>query len=156
MNTFRVPFMLERLAPPATGITGAFDSAYLSGLTTIVNYITSKGANVLIEPHNYMRYNGNIITSNSDFQTFWTNLATLFKSNSLVIFDLMNEPYGIDASVVFSLMQSGVNGVRASGATNLILVEGTSWTGAWCAYCVSSIILTLMFLILSLEQQWQR
>ena len=29
-------------------------------------------------------------------------------------------------------MQAGVNGVRAAGATSqLILVEGTSWTGAW-------------------------
>ena len=29
-------------------------------------------------------------------------------------------------------MQAGVNGVRAGGATSqLILVEGTSWTGAW-------------------------
>ncbi len=29
-------------------------------------------------------------------------------------------------------MQAAVNGVRASGATSqLILAEGTSWTGAW-------------------------
>lgn len=29
-------------------------------------------------------------------------------------------------------MQAGINGVRSSGATSqLILVEGTSWTGAW-------------------------
>lgn len=29
-------------------------------------------------------------------------------------------------------MQAGINGVRSAGATSqLILVEGTSWTGAW-------------------------
>ena len=29
-------------------------------------------------------------------------------------------------------MQAGINGVRSAGATKqLILVEGTSWTGAW-------------------------
>ena len=49
MNTFRIPFLLERLAPPATGITGPFDQTYLSGLQTIVNYITSKGAYALID-----------------------------------------------------------------------------------------------------------
>ena len=28
-------------------------------------------------------------------------------------------------------MQAGINGVRASGAKQMIFVEGTSWTGAW-------------------------
>lgn len=32
-------------------------------------------------------------------------------------------------------MQSCINGVRASGATTqMIMVEGTSWTGAWSTY----------------------
>ncbi|VDC04762.1 unnamed protein product [Peniophora sp. CBMAI 1063] len=131
MNTFRIPFLLERLAPPATGITGPFDQTYLSGLKTIVNYITSKGAYALIDPHNYMIYNGATISSTSDFQTLWKNLAGEFVSNSHVMFDLMNEPHDIPATTVASLMQAGINGVRASGATQLIMVEGTSWTGAW-------------------------
>lgn len=68
------------------------------------------------------------------FQTFWQHLATEFLSDSHVIFDMMNEPYGIPATDAASLMQAGVNGVRASGATQLILVEGTSWTGAWSEF----------------------
>jgi endoglucanase len=131
-NTFRIPFQQERLSPPARGLTGTFDQTYLNGLKTIVNYITNKGAYAVIEPHNFMRYNNAIITSTSDFQTWWKNLANEFKSNTRVIFDIMNEPNGIDASVVFNLNQAGLNGIRASGATSqLILVEGTSWTGAW-------------------------
>ena len=32
-------------------------------------------------------------------------------------------------------MQAAVNGIRSSGATSqLILVEGTSWTGAWSTF----------------------
>ncbi|KAH9481396.1 Endo-beta-1,4-glucanase B [Psilocybe cubensis] len=137
-NTFRVPFLVERMNPPANGLAGAFDQTYLSGLKTIVNYITGKGAFAVIDPHNYMRYNNAIITSVSDmglfasFTTFWTNLAGEFKSNANVIFDIMNEPYGIDASTVFTLNQAAVNAIRAAGATQqLILVEGTAWTGAW-------------------------
>ncbi|KAG6851092.1 hypothetical protein H0H93_000972 [Arthromyces matolae] len=131
-NTFRVPFMMERLSPPANGLTGAFDSTYLSGLTTASNPILANDQSHSHAAHNYMRYNGNIITSSSDFNTWWTNLAAQFKSNSKVIFDLQNEPYGIDATVVYSMMQSAVNAIRASGATSqLILVEGTAWTGAW-------------------------
>ena len=34
-NTFRIPFLMERLSPPATGLTGPFDSTYLGGLTTV-------------------------------------------------------------------------------------------------------------------------
>ncbi|KAG9125015.1 hypothetical protein FRC07_009300 [Ceratobasidium sp. 392] len=132
MNTFRIPFLVERLVPPANGLGGAFDQTYLSGLKSIVTYITNKGGYAAIDPHNYMRYNGNIITSTSDFAKFWTNLSNQFKSNSKVIFDIMNEPNGIAASDVYNLNQAAVNAIRAAGATSqLILVEGTSWTGAW-------------------------
>ncbi|KAJ7104083.1 endoglucanase [Mycena belliarum] len=131
-NFFRVPFLMERLVAPATGIAGPFSSAYLANLTTTVNYITGKGAFVALDPHNFMIYNNAAITSTSDFQKFWTNLAGQFKSNTKVIFDVMNEPNGIPASTAFALNQAAVNGIRASGATSqLILVEGTSWTGAW-------------------------
>ncbi|KIJ49152.1 glycoside hydrolase family 5 protein [Sphaerobolus stellatus SS14] len=131
-NTFRVTFLMERISPPANGLTGAFDPTYLQGLQTIVNYITNKGAYAVIDPHNFMRYDNSIISSTSQFQTWWQNLAGQFKSNSHVIFDIQNEPNGIDASVVFQLNQAAINGIRASGATTqLILAEGTSWTGAW-------------------------
>ncbi|KAI5835096.1 glycoside hydrolase [Schizophyllum commune Tattone D] len=132
LNTFRVPFLLERLAPPASGITGSFDSTYLADLQSTVEYITGKGGYAVIEPHNFMIYNGSTINSPDEFASFWTNLATLFIDNTNVIFDLMNEPHDIDASVVYEHMQAAVNAIRAAGATQqLILVEGTSWTGAW-------------------------
>jgi len=131
-NTFRIPFLMERLSPPATGLTGAFDATYLQGLKTIVSYITGKGGYALVDPHNFMIYNGATITSTSDFQTWWQNLAGQFKSDSHVVFDVMNEPHDIPAQTVFTLNQAAVNGIRASGATTqLILVEGTSYTGAW-------------------------
>jgi endoglucanase len=68
------------------------------------------------------------------FSTWWQNLATIFKNNDHVIFDLNNEPNGISGTDAANLMQAGINGVRASGATNLIFVEGTAWTGAWSTY----------------------
>ncbi|TDL25485.1 endoglucanase [Rickenella mellea] len=131
-NTFRVAFLMERISPPSSGLTGGFDSTYLNGLKTIVNYITSKGAYAVIDPHNFMRYNGQVISSTANFQTWWKNLAGQFSTNSHVIFDVMNEPHDIAAATVFSLNQAAVNGIRSAGATSqLILVEGTSYTGAW-------------------------
>ncbi|KAJ7756512.1 endoglucanase [Mycena maculata] len=131
-NFFRVPFQMERLVPPATGIAGPFASAYLANLTETIDYITNLGAYAALDPHNFMIYDNNPISNTSEFQTFWTNLAGEFKSNNKVIFDIMNEPNGIAASTAFALNQAAVNGIRASGATTqLILAEGTSWTGAW-------------------------
>ncbi|KAJ6513192.1 glycoside hydrolase superfamily [Mycena sanguinolenta] len=121
------------MVPPAGGITGPFNAAYLANYTAIINYITvSKNSFAAIDPHNFMIYNGADISSTSQFQTFWTNLAGQFKSNPNVIFDVMNEPNTIPASTAFALNQAAVNGIRASGATTqLILVEGIAWTGAW-------------------------
>ncbi|CAE6421765.1 unnamed protein product [Rhizoctonia solani] len=132
MNTFRVAFTMERISPPSTGLTGPFDQTYLGDLKTTVNYITGKGAFAVLDPHNYLRYNKNIMSSTSDFQAWWKNLANEFKGNSKVIFDVNNEPWGIDASVVSTFNQAAINGIRSSGATSqLILVEGTAWSGAW-------------------------
>ncbi|KAF8239797.1 endoglucanase [Tricholoma matsutake] len=129
-NTFRVPFLMERLSPPATGLTGAFNQPYLSGLTTIVDYITSKGAFAIIDPHNYMRYNGQVITSTSDFQTCPNPSSSSAIWLMRAFTDVMNEPNGIPAQNVLSLNQAAINGIRACGATSqLILAE--AWTGAW-------------------------
>ncbi|KAJ7678022.1 endoglucanase [Mycena polygramma] len=113
-NFFRVPFQMQRLVAPATGITGPFSSAYLANLTATVNYITvTKGAFAALDPHNFMVYDNAAISSTQDFSTC---LCRQFKFNSKVIFDVMNEPNGISASTAFALNQAAVNGIRASDA----------------------------------------
>ena len=62
-----------------------------------MNYATSQGAaHVVLDPHNYARYNGSIIGSGvlpyASFNDFWTRVANEFKGNDKVIFGLMNEP----------------------------------------------------------------
>ncbi|KAF3902898.1 Endoglucanase [Arthrobotrys entomopaga] len=138
-NIFRVCAMMERITPPSSGgLTGSFDSAYISGLDTIVNYITNKGAYAIIDPHNYGRYNGAIITDTNAFKTWWINVANRYKSNSKVIFDTNNEYNTMDQSLVVSLNQAAIDGIRSTGATNMIFVEGNAWTGAWDWISVNS------------------
>jgi endoglucanase len=131
MNIFRIPFLMERLAQGT--ITSALDAAYLSGLQTVVSFITAAGAHAVLDPHNYGRYDGNVITSTSDFQTFWTNVATEFKSNDKVIFDCNNEFHDMPSNeLVVALNQACIDGVRAAGATTqYIFVEGTVSTTAY-------------------------
>ncbi|KAJ6110614.1 hypothetical protein N7486_002849 [Penicillium sp. IBT 16267x] len=121
-NIFRVMFLMERLIP--TTMTGSFDAEYLSNLTYVVNYI-------MVDTDVSTSY-GSIITSTSDFQTFWENVAKQFASNSRVIFDTNNEYHDMDQTLFLNLNQAAINGIRAAGATSqYIFVEGNSWTGAW-------------------------
>lgn len=148
MNTFRINILMERLVPNA--MTGSMDPHYLGNLTQTVNYITGKGAYAMICPHNYGRYYGNIITSTSDFETFWKTVAAAFKNNSKVMFgevphfqlrhflltssgiDTNNEYHDMPGQLVADLNQAAINGIRSVGATTqYITVEGNAYTGAW-------------------------
>jgi hypothetical protein len=122
--------VMERLTPNT--LTGAFDKAYLGNLTQQVNYITSKGAYAMIQPHNYGRFYGNIITDTAGFKTWWKNVAAQYKDNALVVFDTNNEYHDMDQTLVFNLNQASIDGIRAAGATKqYITPEGNSYTGAW-------------------------
>jgi endoglucanase len=67
---------------------------------------------------------------NLAFADFWARLANIYKTNSWVIFGLMNEPNALPASQWVSAANVAIAAIRGTGATNLILVPGISWTGA--------------------------
>ncbi|CAI7579355.1 unnamed protein product [Penicillium palitans] len=130
MNIFRVAFRMERLAP--NSLTGELDAGYLTNLTATVKAITDAGSHAVLDPHNYGRYNGEIISTTSDFQTFWKNVAGEFVSNELVIFDTNNEYHDMEQDLVLKLNQAAIDGIRAAGAkSQYIFIEGNSYTGAW-------------------------
>lgn len=130
VNHFRINFLMERLTP--NSLTGSFDKYYLGNLTEQINYITSKGAYAMVQPHNYGRFYKNIITDVSGFKTWWTNVAKVYKDNSKVVFDINNEFHDMDQQLVFNLNQAGIDGIRQAGATSQwITPEGNSWSGAW-------------------------
>jgi endoglucanase len=131
MNTFRLPFRWERLQQ---SLNSPFNAAELSRLDTFVNYATDKGAYVVLDPHNYARYFGNVIggaaVSNAAFGDFWSRLANEYKDNDRVIFGLMNEPNSMPTEQWRDAANAAIVAIRNMGATNLILVPGNAWTGA--------------------------
>ena len=130
MNVFRVAFLMERLVPES--MTGTPDATYLADLKKTVSFITNSGAYAVLDPHNYGRYSGSIISSTGNFETFWKTVATEFASNEKVIFDTNNEYHDMDQTLVLNLNQAAINGIRAAGATSqYIFVEGNAWSGAW-------------------------
>jgi len=89
--------------------------------------------------------------------SFWTGVANAFKGNNAVVFDLFNEPYperatGDDTSgwkcwrdggtctgITYQVagFQSLVNSVRATGATNVIMIGGLAYSNnlsQWLTY----------------------
>ncbi|KAF9637284.1 putative glycoside hydrolase family 5 protein [Lasiodiplodia theobromae] len=130
MNMFRLNFAMERLIPDQ--LTGEPDANYMGNLTSNIEYITSKGAYAMIQPHNYGRYYGNIITDTAGFKQWWKTVAAPFVDNELVVFDTNNEFHDMDQDLVVQLNQAAIDGIREAGATTqYITPEGNSWTGAW-------------------------
>ena len=146
MNTFRLPFRWECLQHAQLS---ALDADELNRMDTFVKYATAKGAYVIIEPHNFQRYypDPNNFQSSAQglvgsavpdaaFADFWSKLASHYKSNSRVIFNLMNEPNTMPTAQLVVSENAAIAAIRNAGAKNLILVPGNQWTGAW-TWCAS-------------------
>jgi len=85
---------------------------------------------IILDLHNYGLYNGQPVTA-AQLSDVWTKLGATFSGDSHVWFDLMNEPNNISATQWESVTQQTVNAMRADGINNKLLLEGTSWSGAW-------------------------
>jgi endoglucanase len=131
MNIIRLPFLWERLQQ---SLGGDLNAAELARMDVVVAEATAKKVYIILDPHNYARYNGNLIGSSAvsqdNYVDLWKKLSMHYKSNGYVFFALMNEPNGIDINTWLSAANAAIAGIRAQGAANLILVPGISWTGA--------------------------
>jgi endoglucanase len=78
---------------------------------------------VLIDPHNYARYNGNLIGSaavpHAAFADFWSRVAQQFVGNPRVLFGLMNEPHDMPTEQWLAAANAAIAAIRAAGASNL-------------------------------------
>jgi len=131
MNTVRLPFRWERLQPV---LQGGFDPDEWSRLDATVQAILQRGMIAILDPHNYARYNGDLVGSDevpaAAFADFWRRLALAYRDQPGVWFGLVNEPHGIDAADWLPVANSAIAAIRAADAVNLVLVPGTAWTGA--------------------------
>ncbi|KAJ3310654.1 hypothetical protein HDU76_003319, partial [Blyttiomyces sp. JEL0837] len=136
MNAFRLPFAWERIQPTANG---DFNSGYLQTVKDAAQQITflkvadtQQNATVILDPHNYARFNSIVLDPNGQqkpngingsaaLADLWTKLAQdpQFKSQPNVIFDLMNEPQGINTAQWLTSAQAAIDAIRATGGTSL-------------------------------------
>jgi len=152
INSVRVPLnedcWLGINGFPANNHTSA---QYQSDVVSWVNMLNANGLVVILDLH-WNNSGANQATGQQQMTdldhapAFWTSVATTFKSNSSVIFDLYNEPHDISWScwlsgstaaqsgacsgVGFAVagMQNLINTVRATGATNVLMLGGLAWS----------------------------
>jgi endoglucanase len=131
MNVLRLPFLWERLQPT---LNQAFNQTEFNRLNEFVTATTAKSMYVILDPHNYARYRGNIIGSGqvpvAAFVDLWSRLANQYKNNPQVIFGIMNEPHTMTTEAWLTAANAAASAIRNTGATNLLLVPGNAWTGA--------------------------
>jgi hypothetical protein len=132
------------------------DPSYLARIDERVRWITERGMLALLDLHRTTRGDpcGDTVLQRAPDRlslAFWKLIATRYKDNPLVAFDLFNEPHDISAdtwrdggtieerdhrliggSTVAHRwdavgMQQLYDVVRATGARNLVVVSGTNW-----------------------------
>lgn len=132
MNIVRIPVLWERLQPQQGG---DLDSAQLAKLDLLVSQAAANGMKVDLDLHNYGYGYGNLVgstgTPDSSLADFWSKMATHFSGNSNVVFGLMNEPHVQSAQDWAQAAQASVTAIRATGATQEILVSGTDWDNGY-------------------------
>ena len=132
LNLIRIPFSWERIQPT---LNGPLNATVLAKLDNIVNAAGSRGMSVILDLHNYTKYNGVLISATgtpnySNLQNVWQQLAAHFNGNPAVYgYDLMNEPV-CDIATWNGACQAAINGVRTSDQGHAVFVEGVNWSHA--------------------------
>ena len=97
-------------------------------LDAIVRAFTERGVVVVFEAHDRIGgyYQGEFLTR---LIQWYTDLATRYRDNPYVWFDVMNEPgglYSIDADQWINMHGQVIQAIRNTGANNIIIVEGAN------------------------------
>ncbi len=132
LTLLRIPFKWETIQPTPMG---ELDTKQLASYTGMITVAQKAGEKVIIEPHNFGRYNNIPLTDkdNNSFSDLWKKLAAIYKGYSGIWgYELMNEPHDIPGNCETwrTLSQAGINAIRSEDITHYILVPGYSWQSA--------------------------
>ena len=131
LNLIRLPFKWERLQPH---LFQPFDTVELSRIRTFMDHAAARNMRVILDVHNYGKFNGNTIGTtsvpHSAFKNLWTRLATEFKDHpALHAYGLMNEPIGMNGHWPRAA-QAGMDGVRAVDMKSMVTIAGDVYSSA--------------------------
>ena len=136
------------------GVSPAYSgTAYRSAIVSYVDLLNAYGIVAVLDLHwnapgGTLATGQEVMADASHSPAFWSSVASTFRSNPGVVFDLYNEPHTIswtcwlDGCVTpggwqAAGMQSLVDAVRATGATQPLMLGGLGWAGTlsgWLAH----------------------
>jgi endoglucanase len=119
-----------------------YNANYQSTIHQQVQWIKSLGMGVILELH--WSDQGNLAWGGSqqcmadrNSITFWIQVATKYKNDPWIIFELYNEPHdvswstwrngGNECGFAVAGMQQLYNAIRATGANNVVVIGGLNW-----------------------------
>jgi hypothetical protein len=131
-NTIR----LNTCLPGGCQGTGGYSWTTNDDLDGIINEYTGKGIVVTIALHQITPGEWAGPAEQTAINSWWRDIANRYKSNPYVWFDLLNEPGNGSSGVAqwLNVQTTMIDSVRSTGATNVIVVEGTQWgqdAGTW-------------------------
>src|SRR6202011_308206 len=142
INAVRVP-LNEDCWLNISGVNPAYGAApYQNAIVNYVNLLHQRNLYVILDLHwnapGTQRATGQQPMPDADHSpAFWQSVATRFKADPAVVFDLYNEPYGVDWNCWLNGcsapgwptagMQQLVSEVRGAGASNVIMLGGLSY-----------------------------
>jgi endoglucanase len=135
----RVPFVFQNIQASSFAM---LDEAAMQRLDPVLNECAIHRIVCLLDMHNYGNYYldnspasqglpGTNGISNTRLANLWAQIGARYKNNSYVWFDLMNEPNKQTALEWVKTANAIAAAIRATGATNKIIYQGTAWDGAW-------------------------
>ena len=152
INVVRIP-LNEDCWLNINDVNAAYAGAtYQSAIQTYVNLLHQRGLYAILELHwnapGTSQATGQQVMPDADHSpAFWTSVATFFKADPAVLFELYNEPHDVSWSCWLNGcttpgwntagMQSLVNAVRATGATQAIMVGGLAWSNDLSGWLVN-------------------
>jgi len=147
INAVRVP-LNEDCWLGINGVAAAVSgSNYQDAIESFVNLLSANGLAVILDLHwndgGTAKATGQQDMADADHAgAFWTSVATAFKNNSSVMFDLYNEPHSITWACwlnggtatacatpwAIDGMNQLITAVRSTGATNIVLAGGLAYS----------------------------
>ena len=132
IRLIRFPFIWERVQH---NLGEDLDGEQLRLLKRTLDFAMQHGQKVILDMHNYGRYQGHLIGSSdvpyAAYADVWQKLAKRFGGHpALLGYDIMNEPHGT-VGLWPGAAQAAVDAIREVDQQALIFVEGERWSSAY-------------------------